>query len=62
MTFKSGNLEREFMMLSVIPSLRYSMLGSALVFANGRMASEVMALREGRWRDGTLARDEGAAP
>src|SRR5438105_14315824 len=49
-------------MLSVIPSLRYSMLGSALVFASGRIASEVMPFREGWWRDGTFARDNDAAP
>ena len=61
-TFRSGNCERAFIMLSVIPSLRYSMLGSALVFASGRIASEVMPFREGRWRDGTFARDNDAAP
>src|SRR5437764_10864661 len=46
-------------MLSVIPSLKYSMSGSLLALTIGMMASEVIALRAGRLRDCVLAQDDG---
>src|SRR5215469_1626863 len=39
MTFKSGNCDRLLMRLSVVPSLRYSLFGSALPFTNGNTAN-----------------------
>ena len=39
-----GKCERLLMMLSVIPSLRYSVFGSELTLNRGRIAIESMAL------------------
>ena len=43
MTRRLGNCERLLMMLSVMPSDRYSASGSLLSFTNGRMATEFIA-------------------
>src|SRR6267143_727132 len=45
-----GSLERALMMLSVMPSLKYSMSGLAPALVNGRTASESIALRDERLR------------
>jgi len=45
-----GSLESALMMLSVMPSLKYSMSGLAPALVNGRTASESMALRDERAR------------
>src|ERR1044071_4238625 len=42
-TLRFGNCERVLMMLSVMPSDRYSAFGSLLSFTNGRMATEFIA-------------------
>src|SRR5829696_3625190 len=39
-TFRLGNCERLLMMLSVMPSDKYSAFGSLLSFTKGRMATE----------------------
>src|ERR1041385_8580143 len=41
-TVRFGNCERLLMMLSVMPSDRYSAFGSLLSFANGRIATELI--------------------
>src|SRR2546423_5535453 len=60
-----GNLERELMMLSVIPSLRYSECVSRLSLINGKTASESITLdfteRRRRSFSGTVKDDEVAA-
>src|SRR6185503_9395182 len=43
-----GSLESALMMLSVMPSLKYSMSAVAPALVNGSTASESMALREER--------------
>src|ERR1044071_17568 len=48
MTRRRGSCERLLMMLSVMPSLKYSAFLSALTLKSGRMAKESMALRERR--------------
>jgi hypothetical protein len=40
MTLKWGNCDNLLMRLSVIPSLKYSMFGSALAFTKGKKAIE----------------------
>src|SRR6266576_1588938 len=46
------------MMLSVIPSERYSAFGSSLALTSGRIASEFMALRDRALPDGCVVRPE----
>src|ERR1041385_8502349 len=41
-TLRFGNCERLLMMLSVMPSERYSAFGSLLSFTNGRIATELI--------------------
>src|SRR5260370_30465690 len=43
-----ASYERALMLLSVMPSLKYSMSGLAPALVNGRTASESMALRDER--------------
>ena len=49
-TRKPGSCDNQLMMLSVSPSLRYSISGSTLVFTSGKTASDGMASRRGRGR------------
>ena len=44
MTASFGNCERSLIKLSVIPSLRYSVLGSLLEFTNGITAMDEISL------------------
>src|ERR1700738_5643451 len=58
MTRSLGSWERLLMMLSVIPSERYSAFGSALALMKGRIASEFIALRDRKRPEGDEPRPE----